>query len=107
MKSSGLKQMLSLVYPENTVNHMLNGKAYYRAMRGLFLVDAALNIFIIDNYFPKNNTNIAFALEMFNKTITNLDEDSAINGKETAAVRAIFEEVKDELKDLENHVEQS
>ena len=98
MKSSGLKQMLTLVYPENTVNHMLNGKAYYRAMRGLFLVDAALNIFIIENYFPKNNPKIMYALEMFNKTMKDLDENKAIYDKEIAGVEDIYKEVKEKLK---------
>ena len=39
MQSSGLKEMLTLVYPENTVRHMLSGKAVYRAMQGNFLED--------------------------------------------------------------------
>ena len=58
MKSSGLKKLLTLEYPENTVNHILSGGAYYRAMRGLFLVDAALNMVIIEDFFPENNPDI-------------------------------------------------
>ena len=52
MKSSGLKQLLSLVYLDSTVNHMLCGKGYYKAMRFFFLVDAELNIFIINRLLP-------------------------------------------------------
>ena len=99
MKSSGLKQLLSLVYPENTVNQMLLGKAYSRALRGLFLIDAALNIFIIDNYFPKDDPNIELCLEMFNNTMKKLDENEATNDKEIEAVRIIFKNVKDKLKE--------
>ena len=61
MQSSGLRQLLCLVYPDNTVSHMLTGKAVYRAMRGYFLVDAALNIFIIKNYLFKDEQNIIYS----------------------------------------------
>ena len=30
---------LSTIYAENTVNHMLSGKAYFRALRGHLIVD--------------------------------------------------------------------
>jgi len=43
MSGSGLRSVLELVYAENTVTHMLSGKAYDRAIRGHLLVDAALN----------------------------------------------------------------
>ena len=65
MQSSGLKEMLTLVYPENTVRHMLSGKAVYRAMRGYFLVDAALNILIIRNHIFKDKNNAFHFLDFF------------------------------------------
>lgn len=43
MKGSGLQELFELVYAENTVNHMLSGKAIARAIRAHFLVAAALN----------------------------------------------------------------
>ena len=42
MGESGLKEVLELVYASNAVDHMLSGKAIARAIRGHFLVDAAL-----------------------------------------------------------------
>jgi len=43
MLGSGLQEVLQLVYAKNAIGHMLTGKAVARAVRGHFLVDAALN----------------------------------------------------------------
>ena len=42
MKGSGLEEALETVYGPNAVIHMLSGKAVSRALRGHFLVEAAL-----------------------------------------------------------------
>lgn len=42
MRGSGLEDMLSLMYGSNTIEHILTGKAYARAIRGHFLVQQAL-----------------------------------------------------------------
>lgn len=43
MAGSGLKEVMSQVYAEGSVEHMLSGKAMARAVRAHLLVDAALN----------------------------------------------------------------
>ena len=48
---SGLQRLLELVYAENTVTHMMSGKAYDRAFRGHLLVDAALNTMLVAKIF--------------------------------------------------------
>ncbi len=47
MAGSGLKELLEIVYASNAVTHMLSGKAVQRALRGLFLVDSALNTMLV------------------------------------------------------------
>ncbi len=42
MKESGLEEALGTVYGQNAVTHMILGKAVSRALRGHFLVQAAL-----------------------------------------------------------------
>ena len=42
MKGSGLEDVLSQIYGTNTVDHVLNGKAYARAIRGHIIVHDAL-----------------------------------------------------------------
>lgn len=47
MNASGLKEVLELIYAENAVDHILNGKAHARASRGHILVSAALNTILV------------------------------------------------------------
>ena len=44
MAGSGLKEIMSQVYAEGSVEHMLSGKAVTRAVRAHFLVEGALNL---------------------------------------------------------------
>ena len=48
MDGSGLEKLLEVVYGKNTIVHIFSGKAIARALRGHFLVDAALNIKLIE-----------------------------------------------------------
>lgn len=62
MAGSGLQELLETVYANNTVTHMLNGKAVQRAIRGLFLVDSALNAMLVSkefNVIPPCMANVA------------------------------------------------
>ena len=94
MKSLGLKQILALVYPENTVNQMLSGKAYYRAMRGLFLTDAAFNMFILKQCMSIDDQSINHSLEMFKESLDNFDESKAINDKNIIKISNMFKDKK-------------
>ena len=55
MKGSGLEESLETVYGENTVQHMMTGKAVPRALRGHFLVEAALMNNLISNFIPQEH----------------------------------------------------
>ena len=57
MEGSGLEKLMETVYGKNTVSHMFSGKAVSRALRGHFLVDAALRIKILQEIFPNSNEN--------------------------------------------------
>ena len=47
MASSGLHEVLELIYAPNAVVHMLSGKAIARAVRAPFIVEAALNAMML------------------------------------------------------------
>ena len=47
MASSGLQELLELIYAPNAVVHMLSGNAIARAVRAHFIVDAALNAMML------------------------------------------------------------
>ena len=78
---------------------MLNGKAFYIAQRVFFLVDAAINHFIIDDYFPKDDQNVIYSQTLFNKIMEDHDEDSVINDEAISAITNIFKDVKEKLKE--------
>ena len=43
----GLEEVLTEVYAENSILHIISGKAYARAVRGYILVDSTLNNMLI------------------------------------------------------------
>lgn len=51
MAGSGLEEVLECVYANNTVGHMLSGKAIARAIRGHILVSGALNAMLTSQVF--------------------------------------------------------
>lgn len=57
MDGSGLQELLSLVYAENAVPHMLSGKAISRAVRGHLLIDSAINALVHDGNIFQNVNN--------------------------------------------------
>ena len=46
MDNTGLKNVLEEIYGENVVYHMLQGKAYSRAVRGNLIVAQVLSYYI-------------------------------------------------------------
>ena len=48
MSGSGLEEVWRQVYAENTVPHLMSGKAYSRALRGYVLVHSALHDLLLD-----------------------------------------------------------
>ena len=51
MAASGLQELLELIYASNAVVYMTTGKAIARAVRGHFIVDAALNALVLASTF--------------------------------------------------------
>ena len=51
MIGTDLKELLELVFARNTTAHMMSGKAVSRAIRGHFLIDAALNAILKSQAF--------------------------------------------------------
>ena len=47
MANTGLEEVLETIYAKNSIDHMMSGKIIYRALRGHFIVDAALNGLLI------------------------------------------------------------
>ena len=58
MKGSGLSDALETTYGSNAVTHMLSGKAVARALRGHFLIEAALMTKLIAPILPRTGAQI-------------------------------------------------
>ena len=67
MQNSGIKQILSLVYAENSVDKMLAGKSYERAMRADDLLSLCLKIIIMEQV--KQPATIEDGLKLFDSCI--------------------------------------
>lgn len=63
MAGSGLDVVLAQIYAENSVVHMLSGKAYARAIRGYLMVDSALNSILLDDIL--NDDELSAKVGMF------------------------------------------
>lgn len=72
MKGSGLEEALETVYGSNAVNHIISGKAVSRALRGHFLIEAALVNKLIHAILPLTEQDV--------QTST-LDQDSVNPGQ--------------------------
>ena len=57
MDGSGLREVMATVYASNTVNHILSGKAYARAMRCQFLIETSLMLVNLLSYHLPSSTN--------------------------------------------------
>ena len=94
MNGSGLRQVMDLIYAEDTVPHLLSGKAISRGIRAHFLIDAALNILLLKNMFDNENNddevlftslNIQEKLERQEEIDNLLKQPTTIEGMEESA----------------------
>ena len=76
MTETGLKDLLSVVYAENTVPHMLSGKAIARAIRAHTLVELALHALIAADIFEINRPYNNAVLVNDEKQLTKLMRDT-------------------------------
>ena len=101
MAGSGLEDLLELVYAKNAVSHMLSGKAIARAVRGHFLVDAALNALLVCNTFNlplpvtagRNPSNEDAVQDEQNDPATNETREEQSSDTDLELVKVLYEQV--------------
>ena len=79
MASSGLQELLEMIYASNVVVHMLTGKAIARAVRGHFIIDAALNAMILSRIYHVSDVDTESFEELAEKEV--LDEAAILFDK--------------------------
>ena len=71
MGGSGLEEVLTEVYAENSILHIISGKAYARAVRGYILNDSTLNNMLIEEVIsslePEHIADLKKAFQDFPK----------------------------------------
>ena len=88
MSGSGLEEVWRQVYSENTVPHLMSGKAYSRALRGYVLVHSALHDLLLDEMIS--------SLPQEERSKIESAYDTYCNGE-----RSIPDEIKDSVAKIE------
>ena len=84
MEGSGLEEIMQLIYAQDTVPHILSGKAYARASRAHLIISSALYLVLFSELFGCNEDNIG------------------INQSEREELRNLYERIKDGSYDVFN-----
>ena len=69
MNGSGLKEVLSTIYGENTVTHIMSGKAVQGAFRGHLIVDHCLTQQVVTQVFQEDTQFASLVPEWRNSMI--------------------------------------
>ena len=72
MDGTGLSTILTEIYGQSTVNQMMSGKAYSRALRGHLIVDQVLSVLLCEKMTEESNQNlnsISVNLEMLHNNL--------------------------------------
>ena len=75
MTKSGVREVLEMIYVDNAVAYVLNGKSYARASRGHILVESMLTLILIRETYAATspsdddilNPDLQMALELFGR----------------------------------------
>ena len=60
MGGSGIKEALCTIYAENTIDHIMSGRAYARAVRAHILLQQTLSRLIFANLMDNNNSFVTY-----------------------------------------------
>ena len=99
MGGSGLAETMEKIYAQNSVVHMLDGKAYARALRCHFLIESSLQQIILKKMIYKEDLitqNLLIELQQFYNdliegTVDCIDNDRHGNEKLEKVISAIEE----------------
>lgn len=94
MEGSGLRNALENIYAPISVNHMMTGKAYARAIRGHFLTSSALLSILLEEFWDSLSKDDQDMIQSFSES-----ENPAINQEDQLAKNLVcwFKEKETEL----------
>ena len=102
MKGSGLEDLLSEVYAENSVTHMVSGKAVARAIRGHLLVQSSLMSLLLDMITDTDN-DVGELDKFYERALDgNLDQESLHELAENSVYKNITDSLATVKAELSN-----
>ena len=108
MSGSGLEEALAEAYAKNTVPHIMSGKAYSRALRGNFLVEAAVMNLLLKMVVPEDSRTLGESTNSDDEISTLSMIEEAINdlleGRssiEQVATMPLFKDLETKLESME------
>lgn len=95
MKDSGIEDVIQLIYAgAETVDHILSGSAYYKALRAHFLFDAALCSVIVEDHITEGDLDTA------EEVILNSRSDKLGTGFSNTFTLGLQQVVEQKLKEV-------
>ena len=102
MRDSGLESMFGEIYVENTISHIMAGKAVTRALRAHFLTQAALHFLLLGIVFANQSP----AKEELSVQLKNMIQSKDPPEIEAFLVSPDCQEVRDSLQTLKSKLYQ-
>ena len=96
MKGSGIEDLFIEVYAENTVSHIMSGKAVSRALRGHFLTEAGLVSLLLEQVFDDHTIES----QHFNEHVTEALQHADTGNKDAFLETKLCRYVSDKLENL-------
>ena len=100
MKGSGIEELFAEVYAENSVEHIISGKAVSRALRARFLVESALKCLLFDIAKDDFNIDVASLKTLLDST----DDETGIAKLSSFAEAKITHDIHKALEALRSQL---
>jgi hypothetical protein len=102
MNGTGLHELFELIYANNTVPHLMSGKAYARAVRAHMLADTALYTHLV------SKLDDSISVSMSDEVVVNLldkllrGDDVGNEIRENTTIATVVDKVSEKLQELAN-----
>ncbi|KAG1650221.1 hypothetical protein GQR58_028237 [Nymphon striatum] len=105
MKGSGLSECLQTIYGENSVTHIMSGKAVSRALRSHFLLQSALCLNILNNVVLQENRATTQAVQsverMYNLLVADEISDDEVTHSEV--LKVLTDSLAKKMEEMATH----
>ena len=102
MKGSGVEDLFTEVYAENSVSHIISGKAIAKALREHVLAESALMTLLLEKLQEDDKIDVEFLRDFYQMILSNEREEESFHelqfSEEFVQIENQIEEIKKSLK---------